>query len=193
MQHQAHIGPVHAHAKGHRGHQHRRRMVLEMGQGQAAALRIHAGVIGDRLDAGTGQPGRPALHRAAGSGVDQHGPPGLGQGREHVRQGIGRSAPHGVGKVVAPGRMHLKQRPTQLQHPDQVGPHPRRRRGAEGHQGHPGAEAAQLAQAPVVGPEIVAPGADAVGLIHGQPHQVALVLDVLQQAAGGFPLQALGG
>ena len=89
--------------------------------------------------------------------------------------------------------MHLKQRPAQLQHPDQVGPHPRRRRGAEGHQGHPGAEAPQLAQAPVVGPEIVAPGADAVGLIHGQPHQVALVLDFLQQAARRLPLQALGG
>jgi hypothetical protein len=32
-----------------------------------------------------------------------------------------------------------------------------------------------------------------VGLIHGQPHQVALVLDFLQQAARRLPLQALGG
>ena len=44
-----------------------------------------------------------------------------------------------------------------------------------------------------MGAEIVAPGADAVGLIHGQPHQVALVLDLLQQPARRLPLQALGG
>ena len=89
--------------------------------------------------------------------------------------------------------MHLEEGPAQLQHPDQVGPHPWRRRGTEGHQGHPWTEAAQLAQAPVMGPEIVAPGADAMGLIHGQPHQVALVLDFLQQAARRLSLQALGG
>jgi hypothetical protein len=103
VQHQAHIGPVHPHAEGHRGHQHRPGLVLKVAEGQLAALRIHAGVISDRLHPSSIQPLGPLLHGTAGAGVDQHRPAGPGNRLKEIRQGIGRPAPHGVGEVAAPG------------------------------------------------------------------------------------------
>ena len=39
----------------------------------------------------------------------------------------------------------------------------------------------------------MAPGADAVGLVHRQRHQLAALQHVVEQLAGGFPLQPLRG
>ena len=191
MQDQAHIRPVHPHPESHSGHQHRCRMLLEVRQGQGATLGIHTGVIGDGLDAHLPQPARPGLHRTARAGIDQHRPAGLRQRLQHLRQRISRTPAHHIGQVVAPGGAHLNQGAAQLQQPDQISPHPRRCRGAQGHQRHPRAETTQLAEASVVGPEVVPPGTDAVGLIDGHPHQLPLILDLLQQLAGGLHLQAL--
>ena len=166
-------------------------MLLEVREGEAAALRIHPGVICDGLHARITEPLRPALHRAAGAGINQLGSTGRRQRLQHLGHRVRRTPAHRIGEVVAPGGAHLNQRPPQLQQPNQIGPHPRSRSGAEGHQGHPRAEAPQLPQAPVIRPEIVAPGTDAVGFINGHTHQLALVVDVFQQLPGGLHLQPL--
>ena len=162
-----------------------------MGEGQGPALRIHARVVGDGFDPRLGEAPRPGLHRPARTGIDQHRPTGLLQRRQHLRQGVLRTAAHGVGQVVAAGGAHLDQWAPQLQQADQIRPHPWRGGGTEGHHRHPRAEAAQLPQPAVVGAEVMAPGADAVGLINGDPHQAAVVLQLLQQLAGGLHLQTL--
>ena len=61
VQDETHIGSIHPHAKGHRGHQDRRLVLLEMGQSQGTTLRIHTGVIGDGLHPVVAQALRPAL------------------------------------------------------------------------------------------------------------------------------------
>ena len=88
MQHQAHIGTIHSHAKGHRRDQHRARLVLKMLQGQLATGRIHAGVIRDGGESRLGQPLRPFLHRQTGTGIDEDGAPGLGHSVQHLGQGL---------------------------------------------------------------------------------------------------------
>ena len=191
MQHQTHIGAIHPHAKGHGGHEHRCGVVLEVLQRQLAAFWIQAGVIRNRLDAGPPEPGGPLLYRAAGAGIDQHGAPGPTHRLQHLGQGIGGSQGHAIAEVGAAGRTHLHQRAAELEQADDVGPDLGPGRGAQGHQGHPGAEGTQLAQTPVVGPEIVAPGADAVGLVHRQCHQLTRFDHILEQLAGGLRLQPL--
>ena len=40
-----------------------------------------------------------------------------------------------------------------------------------------------------MGPEIVAPGADAMGLVHRQGHQPPRGVDLFEETAGGFHLE----
>lgn len=193
MKHQTHIGAIHPHAEGHGGHQHRRGVILEMLQRQLAAFGIQTGVIGDRLDAGPPKPGCPLLHRAAGAGIDENGAPGPAHRLQHLGQGIGGPPGHAVAEVGTAGRTHLHQRTAELEQADDVGPDLGTGRGAQGHQGHPGAEGTELAQAPVVGAEIMAPGTDAVGLIHRQCHQLPRRDALLEQLADGLRLEPFRG
>ena len=189
MQHQPHVGPVDTHAEGHGGHQHRSGVLHEVLQSQLAAVGIHAGVIGDGLHAGRGEAARPLLHRTSGAGVDQDRSAGVSHGFQELGQRIGGPQRHAVGEVGAAGGAHLHQGTPQLQQADDVGTHPRRRRGAQGHQRHAGTETAQLTEAAVVGSEVVAPGTDAVGLIHGDGHHAPGIEQIIEQLAGGLALQ----
>ena len=164
-----------------------------MGQSQGTTLRIHAGVIRDGLHPVVAQALRPALHGAAGTGIDQDGPAGLLDRLEDLRQGVLGTAAHHIGEVVPPGGAHLNERAPKLQQTNQISADPRGRRGAEGHDGHPRAETAQLPQAAVVRTEVMAPGADAMGLVDGQPDQLPLLVDLFEQAPGGLHLEALRG
>ena len=166
--------------------------MLEVLESQLAAFGIHAGVIRNRLQPSRRESGGPLLHGAARARVDQHSPAGGRHGLQHQGQRIGRAQLHAIHQVGATGRTHLNQRPAQLQQTDDVGPHLGGGGGTERHQGHPRALGAQLPQAAVVGAEIVAPGADAVGFIHRQGHQLTALEHVVEQLAGGLRLEPLG-
>ena len=133
------------------------------------------------------------LHGATGAGVDQRCTTGLLQCLQHLRHRIPRPPLHGIAEVLATGGTDLHQRTAQVEQPQDVGPHAGGSRGTQRQHGHPRTEAADQAKTPVIRPEIVAPGADAMGFIHGQGHEASLSGMGFQQALGCLSLEALRG
>ena len=133
------------------------------------------------------------LHGSTRAGVDQRRSTGLLQGLQHLRHWIPRPPLHGVAEVRPPGGADLHQRTAQVEQPQDVGPYAGGRRGTQRQHGHPRTQAADQTEAAVIGPEIVAPGADAMGLIHGQGHETPLRGVCFQHALGRLSLQALRG
>ena len=191
MQHQTHIAAVHPHPEGNGGHQHRPFLLKETGQCGLARLRIETGVIRRGIDFLLLQPLRPVLHGTTGTRINQRSPPRRSQGFEHLRHRIPGPALHHVVKVVPAGGTHLHQGTAQGQKPDDVGTHPGSGSGAEGQHGDPRAEATDESEPAVVRAEVMAPGADAMGFVHGQGNQPSRVGMAFQHALGGFPLKPL--
>ena len=76
----------------------------------------------------------------------------------------------------------------QMQLLDNVLAHPGGGGGGQGHHRHAGKERAQLGKLPVFGPEIVAPFADAMGLVHGDQIDVP-TLEILQETGQHQPFR----
>ena len=173
----AHVGTVDAHAEGVGGDDDLLRASDEGALHRLAGVAVHAGVVGGGVPAARGEPGGLFLRLAAGGGVeDGRALPGAGGG-EGLGQGgidpglalaLAAGGVHAEGEVGPGEAAHVLRRvggqPEALE--DLVAYH-RRGRGGAGQDARPGQQREKLADLHVLGPEVVAPLADAVGLVDG--------------------------
>ena len=193
VKHEADVGLVHAHAKGNGGAHHPRVAENKGVLVGLAHLGRQAGVVGQRGDARRFEPvgdllaafTRLAVHDALRQRVAlQVGEDLLDDallGADLVVE-VGAFKAAAVLRGVAEGQLA-----------DDVLGDARRRGGGEGHDRHlaePAVKAGtELAEHAVLGPKVVAPLADAVGLVDGEAGDVELG----QQGAAGGGHQPLGG
>ena len=78
-----------------------------------------------------------------------------------------------------------------MQQSEDVGPDPRCSGGTESHHRHARTQISELPQTPIVRPEVVPPGADAMGFIHGKSNQLARCGVLLKDGSRRFTLQSL--
>src|SRR5690606_40438162 len=87
---EAHVGLVDAHAEGDRRHHHHAIALQEPALVLGAGLRVHAGVVGQGVDAGLLQLPGHRVHPPPGEGV--HDPALAAVAGEEVQQGAGPAA-----------------------------------------------------------------------------------------------------
>ena len=174
----ADVGDVDSHAERHGGHHHPQPAGGEVVLHPAPRLVAQPRVVGRSGQAPASDPVGNLLGGGDGGAVDERpagaGIEGSAQGFELVR--VGPAALCGQGQVgpVETGDGH--QRVTQGQRAHDVGPHLGCGGGREGGHGRIAAGFQGPPDQPVVGPEVMAPRGDAVGLVdhhpaHGQPAQ----------------------
>ena len=79
-----------------------------------------------------------------------------------------------------------------MQQSQDVGPDPRCSRGTESHHRNSWTQIPELPQTPIIGPEVVPPGTNAMGFIHGKSNQLACCGVLLKDGSRRFSLQSLG-
>ena len=166
--HKAHIRLVDAHAKGDRGHHDHAAVTAEALQHGRAPLGIEAGVIGQGVKAGGGQLLGQAVDPLARAGVDDAGFALAGR-QERLQLGPRPLLlAHQVGDVgpIEAGQEHpvvlQAQALTNIFAGAAIGG------GGEGQAGNGWEPIRQHGQLQVLGPEIVAPLGDAMGLVNGE-------------------------
>ncbi len=197
MDHEAHVGFVHPHAEGDGRHHHRLVRAQELVEAGVAHLFVEARVVGQGRGSSRRQLLGQGIRPVSRSCIDHPGPP-RPRGDQFQHAG---AAPAdlplpgqdqlGAGKAVDefPGV-------GQVQFIADVFPGAGVRRGGHRQAGGAGEDLRQLAQHPVFGAEVVAPLADAVGLVDGHQGdgQLAQAVDHrrLHQSLGGHVEQVQG-
>ena len=165
---EAHVGAVDAHAEGDGGHHDVRPLVHEGVLVGPSLLVGEPGVIADRSQAPARERRGQLVHLGPADAVDD---PRLAavapDGGQHLGQPIGArlDAIDEVGPIERADQ-HRGDREPQLG--DDIGAHLRGGRRRVGVHGHPGERRPKPAELPILRPEIVAPLADAVGLVDGE-------------------------
>jgi len=166
---------VDPHAEGDGGHHDGGVGGQEPGQAALAQVAVEAGVVGHGRQAGGAELGGQGLRPVPGTGVDHPGPvtPGRGQLQHPLapRPGLalggeGQLRPVEGGDEL-PGAAQVQALADVLPGPGVGGGGHRQPR-------DPGEDLGQAPQQPVFGAEVVAPLADAVGLVDGDDRQVNL-------------------
>ncbi len=165
---EADVGLVDAHAEGDGGDHHRFVLVEEPVEAVAAERLVEPGVIGARREAVAGEALGQLLGALARAGVDDAGPPlaRRGQGGDAVLAATGlplrRERQLGPGEAGDEGRglAQAQLRADVLARAGVGG-------GGDRQPGHAGKDLRQAAEVAVLGPEVVAPLADAMGLVDG--------------------------
>ena len=191
VRHKAHIGFVDAHAERDGGHHHHAFFAQELVLVALAHFGGQPRVVRQRMDARLAQHGRNlfhpfarlAIHHARGFGVIAlNEAQQLGAGFFFLDDGV-----TDVGSVKAADEQLGA---FQLQPLDDVGARQRIGRGRERHTRHAGVAFVQDRQAPVFGPEVVAPLAHAMRFVDGkQAEQPAFEqrIHLGQKTRGGHP------
>ena len=182
VDHRPHVGLVHAHAEGVGGDGDPRPAAHEGPLGLLAGLGIQSAVVDHERHAGLVQQGPDVLDGLLGGDVDDPRPRALRIGQADLHEqlledlallALVAAADDLVGEVrpVEPG--DHRERVGQGEFPADVAPHLGGGGGGEGQGRRPAEAVAGLLQPAVVGPEVVPPLADAVGLVHREqpyPH-----------------------
>ena len=195
VNHEAHVGLVDAHAEGDGGHNHVALLVQERVLVVDAHLLVEAGVVGAGAHVVHAQQLGNFLHLLAAQAVNDAG---LALVLLHVLNQLLFGVVLGAHLVVEIGAVEAGFEDAGVVHVQvflDVQLHFGRGRGREGNNGHVAAQvvddAANLA---VLGPEVVAPLRDAVGLVDGHEADGAFQQEldgvVLGQAFGGHVEQA---
>ena len=183
MQHQTNVTAINTHTEGDGGHKHWPISLKKMTQRLLAQIRIQTGVIGNRLHTVAIQSFRPAFNRTTRPGIDQRRTARTFKCSQHLRQRVLGAATHHVVKIVPLRRAHLNQRVSEFKQPKDVGSHPWSSGGTQRHHRNSGAQGPYLSELPVVGAEIMAPCADAVGFVNRQSDQSLLRMGPTNQVA----------
>ena len=189
-----HIGLVDAHAKGDRRHQYRHIVANEALLILTALLVGQTCVIGESANAVVLQQAGEFVDVAPRLTVDDHGL--LGSGAQQIEQFTVRApmlAPHLVRKVgpVEAGYMNVRlPQPELLQ---DVDAHTLGRGGGQRQHWRLRVALAQGAKLAVLGPEVVAPLADAVGLVNGQQREADMLRHLIEKGEKVAAQQTLGG
>ena len=187
MDDKAHVRLVDAHAKGDGGADHADLVAQEFLLVPGTLVGGESGVIGLGQDAVLGQFAGELLGRFAGLAIDDAALalPGLDV-VEHlaVRAGLGGDA---IGQIRAVEAGDVARRILQMQLLDDVGPDALGGGGGQRHQRHAGKLVAKRRDLPVFRPEIMAPFADAMGLVDGEQVHVPF-LQILEKAGQHQPL-----
>ena len=167
MDHPGQVGLVVAHAQGAGGHHRPDPVVAEVGLGPLALGRLRRAGVGPRVDPPGGQPGRRTLGGGHRQAIDDARALGGPHEAFEPGQALGRrgEADHREGQALPVERAPQGERlgAELLGH---VGHHGVGGRGRGGQHRRVGSQAVEgVAHAAVVGAEVVAPGADAVGLV----------------------------
>ena len=191
--HEAHIGLVDAHAEGDGGHDDDAVLAQEAVLVQLARLEGQARVVGQGGHAGLAQRLGQLLHALARLAID-HAGLALVLALDEAQQLVADvlllgDAVADVGAVEAADEVP---RALQLQPLDDVGARQRIGRGRERNARHARIAFVQHAQRAVFGPEVMAPLAHAVRLVDGEQRQLALGMQVVEQAQEARRVQALG-
>ena len=197
MGHEAHVGLVDAHAEGDGGHHDEALLAQEAVLVALAHGRVQTGMVRQGMEPGGGQLCRHVLHLAARLAV--HHPRVVAVGAHVLIADEAQQLLQAVffldDLVADVGPVEAADEVLGLFQPQvvhDVGPGEGVGRGGEGDARHLGETLVQRGQAPVFGPEVVAPLAHAVGLVDGkEAEQPALVqrLQLRHEARRG---QALG-
>ena len=173
VQHEAHVGAVDAHAEGHGRDDHVDLLVRERVLRAAAHLGVETGVVGDALHAALAQRFVDALDLLARDRVDDAGLATVA--RQHAADLLDELVArlHAVDQVRPVAGGHEHERIDEAELALDVAPHVLVGGGGESLQRHERRAAAQLAELAVLGPEIVAPVADAVRLVDRDRRQAA--------------------
>ena len=166
MGHPADVGLVDAHAEGHGGGDDQPVLALKAGLDRAPGLGLHPAVIGDRGKARLGQGAGQRLGPGAGRAIDDPRLAGAGRGKVEdlaARPVLGAEGEVDVRPVEA-AQEHQRLRVAEQPRQDLVAGLGIGGR-CEGRKRHP-QRVPQGPDAQVVGAEIMAPLADAMGLVH---------------------------
>ncbi len=194
----AHVGAVDAHAEGVRRHHDLERAVRESPLRARAALTGHPRVIAGGAPAPRREPGGLLLRAPAGRRVHDRRPPGgpraaerLGELRVHlaVPLALGGDVPRPQGEVRArEATEHLRGVGSQPEPDEDLVPDDGSRGRGAGEDPRRAQLGEERADLEVVGAEVVAPLADAVGLVHGDERRRE-VRDERAEARVGQPLR----
>ena len=162
-----HVGLVNAHAKGDGGTNHPHIVAQKLFLMFRALFGRQAGMIRFGRNAILGEVGGGLLHGFARLTIDNPAfPPARAEKFEQLIVGLAFGQ-HPVGEIGAVETGDVTARVAQFQMGDNVLAHPLRGGGGERHEGHAGKMIAQIGDLPVFRPEIMAPFADAMGLVNG--------------------------
>jgi hypothetical protein len=169
VDHEAHVGPVHAHPERVGGRHHGRGGAQEVLLDALPLVGGEPGMVRLGADPAPGQRAPDPLHPAAGGGVDEAGAAETPHERADrpVLRGPVAHLQDGPQEVLA---VEPPDHPVGVLHPERgfdLAADPGGRGG--GQREHGGAEAVpDLAQSPVGRPEVVSPHRDTVRLVHGE-------------------------
>jgi hypothetical protein len=198
VHHRAHVGAVDPHAEGVGRDDEVELAAREVPLHGVARGGVEPGVVGRRAPAAPCEPHRLLLRTAAGRRVDDRGPPagprraeGLGQGRAH--RGVALAPARHLGRAqrelgAREAAHELRGVGGEAQPRQDLVAHDGSRGGRAGEHARLGMARHELAQRQVLGPEVVAPLADAVRLVDGDERAV----EVLEQRAEGGLREPLG-
>jgi hypothetical protein len=175
VEHEADVRLVDPHSEGGGGDDHRVPVGHERLLGGPAVGRPEPGMVGHRGRPGAGQPLGQRLGPGPGGGVHDPGP--VLAGRDPLDQGgvlgVGVGEPlDGQADVGAVEAAHHDRRVAQAEALGDLAADGRGRGGGQGQRPRPPQGLQHRPQPSVLGPEVVAPGADAVGLVHHQQRRL---------------------